>query len=86
MCEANHKSKNEAENQRTHHDMSFKHTQNSSSQFSIVGSKTHPSDHHGHKTCKQKMPLSAWGFFPHFSHWIEGWLWIGWVVSFGGFD
>jgi hypothetical protein len=26
------------------------------------------------------------GFFPHFSLGVEGWLWIGWVVSFGGFD
>jgi hypothetical protein len=25
-------------------------------------------------------------FFPHFSLWVEGWLWAGWVVSFGGFD
>jgi hypothetical protein len=26
------------------------------------------------------------GFFPHFSLGVEGWLWTGWVVSFGGFD
>jgi hypothetical protein len=26
------------------------------------------------------------GFFPYFSLWVEGWLWVGWVVSFGGFD
>jgi hypothetical protein len=26
------------------------------------------------------------GFFPHFSLRVEGWLWVGWVVSFGGFD
>jgi hypothetical protein len=25
-------------------------------------------------------------FFPHFSLWVEGWLWARWVVSFGGFD
>jgi hypothetical protein len=25
-------------------------------------------------------------FFPHFSLGVERWLWIGWVVSFGGFD
>jgi hypothetical protein len=25
-------------------------------------------------------------FFPHFSFGVEGWLWIGWVESFGGFD
>jgi hypothetical protein len=31
--------------------------------------------------------LSSLGdFFPHFSLWVEGWLWAGWVVSFGGFD
>jgi hypothetical protein len=26
------------------------------------------------------------GFFPHFSLWVERWLWIGWVMSFGEFD
>jgi hypothetical protein len=26
------------------------------------------------------------GFFPHIFLGVEGWLWIGWVVSFGGFD
>jgi hypothetical protein len=26
------------------------------------------------------------GFFPHFSLGIEGRLWVGWVVSFSGFD
>jgi hypothetical protein len=26
------------------------------------------------------------GFFPYFSLWAEGWLWVGWVVSFGGFN
>jgi hypothetical protein len=26
------------------------------------------------------------GFFLHFSLGVEGRLWIGWVVSFGGFD
>jgi hypothetical protein len=26
------------------------------------------------------------GFFPHFFLGVEGWLGIGWVVSFGGFD
>jgi hypothetical protein len=25
-------------------------------------------------------------FFPHFSPRVEGWLWMGWVVSFCGFD
>jgi uncharacterized membrane protein len=25
-------------------------------------------------------------FFPHFSLWVEVWLWARWVVSFGGFD
>jgi hypothetical protein len=24
-------------------------------------------------------------FFPYFSLWVEGWLWVGWVVSFGEF-
>jgi hypothetical protein len=26
------------------------------------------------------------GFFPHFFLGVEGRLWVGWVVSFGGFD
>jgi hypothetical protein len=26
------------------------------------------------------------GFFPYFSLWVEGWLWVRWVVSFSGFD
>jgi hypothetical protein len=26
------------------------------------------------------------GFFPYFFLWVKGWLWVGWVVSFGGFD
>jgi hypothetical protein len=26
------------------------------------------------------------GFFYYFSLWVEGWLWVGWVVSFVGFD
>jgi hypothetical protein len=32
--------------------------------------------------------LLSWlgGLFPYFSLGVEGWLWIGWVVSFGGFD
>jgi hypothetical protein len=25
------------------------------------------------------------GFFPYFSLWVEGWLWIGWVMGFGWF-
>jgi hypothetical protein len=25
-------------------------------------------------------------FFSHFSLGVEGWLWTGWLVSFGGFD
>jgi hypothetical protein len=25
-------------------------------------------------------------FFTYFSLWVEGWLWVGWVVSFSGFD
>jgi hypothetical protein len=26
------------------------------------------------------------GFFSHFSLRVEGWLWVRWLVSFGGFD
>jgi hypothetical protein len=26
------------------------------------------------------------GFSLHISHWVEGWLWIGWVMGFGWFD
>jgi hypothetical protein len=26
------------------------------------------------------------GFFPYFSLRVEGWLWVGWIMSFGGFD
>jgi hypothetical protein len=26
------------------------------------------------------------GFFPCFSLWVEGWLWVGWVVGFGWFE
>jgi hypothetical protein len=26
------------------------------------------------------------GFLPYFSLWVEGWLLVGWVVSFGEFD
>jgi hypothetical protein len=26
------------------------------------------------------------GFFPYFSLWVEGWIWVGWVVRFGEFD
>jgi hypothetical protein len=25
-------------------------------------------------------------FFPYFSLWVEGWLWIGWVIGFGWFE
>jgi hypothetical protein len=25
-------------------------------------------------------------FFSCLSLWVNGWLWVGWVVSFGGFD
>jgi hypothetical protein len=37
---------------------------------------------HAHKS------ILSWlgGFFPHFSLRVEGKLWVGWVVSFGGFD
>jgi hypothetical protein len=26
------------------------------------------------------------GFFAYFSLWVEGWLWIGWVMGFGWFE
>jgi hypothetical protein len=26
------------------------------------------------------------GFFSYFSLWVEAWLWIGWVMSFGWFE
>jgi hypothetical protein len=26
------------------------------------------------------------GFFSYSFLWVEGWLWVGWVMSFGGFD
>jgi hypothetical protein len=26
------------------------------------------------------------GFFSYFSLWVEGWIWVGCVLSFGGFD
>jgi hypothetical protein len=26
------------------------------------------------------------GFFPCFSLWVEGWLWVGWVMGFGWFE
>jgi hypothetical protein len=61
-CEAKHERKREVENQKTYHDMSFWHNQSTSTQSSCVGSKNHPSDRHGHKTCTQKLPLSAWEF------------------------
>jgi hypothetical protein len=37
---------------------------------------------HGHKSFLSQLG----GFFPHFSLRVEGRLWIGWVVRFGGFD
>jgi hypothetical protein len=72
-------------NQRTHHDMGFKHSQSVSSQFSYDGSKTHPSDtatKHAHKIFLSRHR----GFFSHFFLWVKGWLWIGWVVGFGWFE
>jgi hypothetical protein len=37
---------------------------------------------HAHKSF-----LSRLGdFFPYFSLWVEGWLWIGWVMGFGWFE
>jgi hypothetical protein len=37
---------------------------------------------HAHKS------FLSWlrGFFPYFSLWVEGWLWIGWVMGFGWFE
>jgi hypothetical protein len=37
---------------------------------------------HAHKSFISRLR----GFFPHFSLWVKGWLWIGWVVSFGWFE
>jgi hypothetical protein len=37
-------------------------------------------------TCTQSFLSRLGGFFPYFSLWVEGRLWIGWVVGFGGFD
>jgi hypothetical protein len=50
--------------------------------------RTHPSDQHGHKGTKQankSFPTWVGGFSPYSSLGVERWLWIGWVVSFGGF-
>jgi hypothetical protein len=37
---------------------------------------------HAHKSFLSQLR----GLFPYLSLGVEGWLWIGWVVSFGGFD
>jgi hypothetical protein len=37
---------------------------------------------HAHKSFLSRLG----GFSLHFSLGVEGWLWIGWVLSFGGFD
>jgi hypothetical protein len=66
--------------------MSFQYTQSTSSQLSCDESKTHLSDQDSHKTCKQTLALEAWGFFPHISLGVEGWLWIGWIVGFDWFE
>jgi hypothetical protein len=38
------------------------------------------------KHANKIFPSRLGGFFPHFSLEVERWLWIGWVVSLGGFD
>jgi hypothetical protein len=38
------------------------------------------------KHAKESFLSRLGGFFPYFSLWVEGWLWVGWVVSFGGFN
>jgi hypothetical protein len=37
---------------------------------------------HAHKSFLSQLG----GFFPCSSLWVEGWLWVGWVVSFARFD
>jgi hypothetical protein len=37
---------------------------------------------HAHKNFLSQLG----GFFPNFSLRVEGRFWVGWVVSFGGFD
>jgi hypothetical protein len=37
---------------------------------------------HAHKSLLSRLR----GFLLHISLGVEGWLWIGWVVSFDGFD
>jgi hypothetical protein len=37
---------------------------------------------HAHKSFLSRFR----GFFPSFSIWDEGWLWIGWVMGFGWFE
>jgi hypothetical protein len=38
------------------------------------------------KHAKKSFLSQLGGSFPHFSLGFEGWIWIGWVVSFGRFD
>jgi hypothetical protein len=44
----------------------------------VIGTATK----HAHKCFHSRLG----GFFPHFSLWVEGLLWIGWVVGFGWFE
>jgi hypothetical protein len=66
--------------------MSFKHSPTAFSPFSCAENKTHPSESHGHKTCKCKFPHLPLKYFSSHLSWVEGWLEIGWVVSFDGFE
>jgi hypothetical protein len=38
------------------------------------------------KYANEGFPSRLGGIFPHFSLRVEGWLWVGWIVSFDGFD
>jgi hypothetical protein len=37
---------------------------------------------HAHKSFLSRLR----GFFPYFSLWVEGWIWIGWVMGFDWFE
>jgi hypothetical protein len=38
------------------------------------------------KYANKSLPSRFGGFFPYFPLWVEGWLWIGWVMGFGWFE
>jgi hypothetical protein len=40
----------------------------------------------GTKHANKRFLSRIWGFFSYFSLWVKGWLWVGWVVSFGEFN